>query len=440
VRVGVLAALIVPSIAGLAHAQPPAPPPLSPSGRGVPLTVPAEPRADLRLLPTPRFRAGRLTLEPITKIHGDLVRFNPVVDDGDETRVWRRRRIGVKGNLGRYVSFEVERELGDQEDPWRDVYLNVKASDRFELRGGKFRIPFSLDATTGSTSHDFVFRSLAARTLAFGRDVGVMVRGRTAGRRLTYAVGVFDAGDPRDTTAGFFDDDNAGQNEGRTISGRVTVQPLDAPIDLPRGLRNIEFGVNVARETVPEGLNGLRGRSVHRHEFFAPVYVNGERLRVGVDVALFAGPASLKAEFIDVREERAEQGLGDVDLPAALGRGWYVAGSWLLTGEGKDDGDVRPRRPMFRGGIGALELAVRQERLGFGSVNADGEPAFANPRAANVLRTHDDVTTIGMTWFLNRWIRLQGNAIRESFFDVERAPIGGRKTYWSYVGRFQFVL
>jgi phosphate-selective porin OprO/OprP len=205
-------------------------------------------------------------------------------------------------------------------------------------------------------------------------------------------------------------------------------------------LRNLELGLSLAHETLPEGLNGLRGRSVQRYEFFEPVYVNGNRIRAGADVALFAGPASLKAEWIEVRDERSEQGLGDVDLPSAFGRGWYLAGTWLVTGEDKDDGDVRPRRPFLQRGIGALELAVRQERLGFGSVDDDGEPAFTNPRAANILRTHDDVTTFGVTWFLNRWIKLQGNAIRESFADVDRAPIVGRATFWSYVGRVQFVL
>lgn len=298
-------------------------------------------------------------------------------------------------------------------------------------------MPFSLDATTGSTTHDFIFRSLAARTLAFGRDIGVMAHGRTDGRRLTYAVGVFDHGD--DTATDFFDDDNAGQAQSRTFGGRVTVQPFDSLRSLPRGLRNLEFGVNAARETLPEGLNGLRGRSVFRYDFFAPVYVKGARLRGGADVAFFAGPASLKAEWIEVRDERKNQGLADVDLPDAFGRGWYLAGSVLLTGEDKGD-DVRPRRPLLRGGLGAVELAVRRERLGFGSVDDDGQPAFANPRAANLLRNRNDVVTFGVNWYLNRWLKLQGNAIRETVDDLARAPIVGRASYWSYVGRVQFVL
>ncbi len=83
---------------------------------------------------------------------------------------------------------------------------------------------------------------------------------------------------------------------------------------------------------------------------------------------------------------------------------------------------------------------MRLERLSAGSVSSAGEPAFANPRAANLLGNHDDVVTLGLTWYLNRWFRLQGNAIHESFDDAERAPIVGRSSYWSYVGRLQFVL
>ena len=51
-----------------------------------------------------------------------------------------------------------------------------------------------------------------------------------------------------------------------------------------------------------------------------------------------------------------------------------------------------------------------------------------------------DVVTVGLTWYLNRWFKVQGNAIHESFDDPARAPIEGRGAYWSYVGRLQFAL
>jgi phosphate-selective porin OprO/OprP len=403
------------------------------------VVAPARRQVDGRVFP-PRLRVGTgWSIEPVVKVQVDLSRFDPVVDAGNEDVLWRRRRFGVKGELFGHVDFEVEREFSDKADPWRDVYIDLKAAGWFAVKAGHFRVPFSLDGLTGSTSHDFVNRSLGGNTIAPGRDIGVMLHGRARGRIVTYAVGVFDSNDAVDTTRASFDDDKGATNPGRTAAGRVTVQPFDAVDRLPRGLRNLEFGVNATWSSVPEGLNGLVGRSVYRHRFFAPVYLNGDRVRTGVDAALLAGPVSLKAEWMRVSDERRGQGLGDVDLPDAVARAWYVAGTWLVTGETKD-GSVVPRRPLMRGGIGALELALRIERLGFGSASTAGEPAFANPRAANLLANRDDVITIGLTWYMNRWFKLQGNAIHESFDDIARAPIAGRGTYWSYVGRVQFAL
>ena len=444
-----IAALYVTATAGLALAQsaPVAPKHLTPMVW--PSATPPAPRVVIapalldvkaQLLPAPRLRVAKgFSIELEAKVQGDLSRFNPVIDKDDEDFDWRRRRLGVKGELFGRVDYEVEREFGDQADPWRDVYVNVRAADVFAVKAGHFRVPFSLDGLTGSAAHDFVNRSLGASTIAPGRDLGVMVHGRTKGRVFTYAVGVFDGDDAADKTSAFFDDDKGAASRGRTTGGRITVQPLDGIDRLPRGLRNLEFGANAAWSSVPEGLNSFVGRSVYRHRFFSPVYVKGDRVRAGVDAAFLAGPASVKAEWMSVWDERLEQGLGDKDLPRAVARAWYVAGTWLLTGERKD-GAVRPKRPFLQKGIGALEAAARYERLGFGSASTAGEPAFSNPRAANLLGNDDGVVTIGLTWYLNRWFKVQGNAIHESFDDANRAPIRGRATYWSYVGRLQFVL
>ena len=435
-----IAALFVTASATLASGQT-LPTPLAGPTPAPPATAPT-PQRDVKadLFPVPRLRVGKVfSIELVAKVQGDTSRFDPVVDQDDEAFEWRRRRFGVKGELFNRVAFEVEREFGDDKDPWRDVYVDVKAADVFNLKAGHFRVPFSLDGLTGSTSHDFVNRSLGASTIAPGRDLGVMVHGRAKGRVFTYAVGLFDGDDKIDEVGAFFDDDKGASSLGRTTAGRVTVQPFDAFDGLPRGLRNLEVGGNVTWSSLPEGLNGLAGRSVYRHGFFNPVYVKGNRVRAGLDAVIMAGPTSVKAEWIQAWDERQNQGLGDVDLPKAVARAWYVSGTWLVTGEQKDDA-VRPKRPLLQGGLGALEAAVRVERLGFGSASSSGEPAFANPRAANLLGNHDDVVTLGLTWYLNRWFKVQGNAIHESFDHAERAPIPGRATYWSYVARLQFAL
>jgi phosphate-selective porin len=409
----------------------------------VPAPTPVQSDVQARALPTPRLTSGdKFTVELIVKLQSDQIRHEPDLDGQEDDFDFRRRRFGVRGQLFGWLSFEIEREFRDRLDPWRDVYANAKVDDRLEIRGGLFKVPFSLDNLTGSTNHDFISRSIAARTMAPGRHPGIMVHGRTDRRRFTYAVGIFKDRELLGNDA-VFDDDKGALSLGETFSARVTTQPLDAVDRFPRALRNLELGVNAGTSRMPDGLNSLRGRSVYGFEFFSPVYVKGRRVRAGVDATMFAGPASVKAEWLSAWDERRDQGLADVDLPSVQSYGWYASGTWLLTGEAKDS-DVRPRRPIFQGGIGAVEAVARFEQLSFGSTGTNGEPAFANPRAANLLRNRDDVLTMGVNWYLNRWFKVQSDAIRETFEDPQRSPIveeivGEPRSYWSYVTRLQFA-
>jgi hypothetical protein len=63
-----------------------------------------------------------------------------------------------------------------------DVHIGVPRPEMVDkairVRAGRFKVPFSLEETTGVKHLDFVDRSLAATQLAPGRDVGVMAHGR----------------------------------------------------------------------------------------------------------------------------------------------------------------------------------------------------------------------------------------------------------------------
>jgi phosphate-selective porin len=93
---------------------------------------------------------------------------------------------------------------------------------------------------------------------------------------------------------------------------------------------------------------------------------------------------------------------------------------------------------LFDGGIGALEVGVRYEKLQFESAEKTG-PAFRNPRAAHILGNSDQVLTVGVNWFANRWFRVTINGIREELEDATRTPIPGTTVFWSGVGRLQLV-
>ncbi len=151
-----------------------------------------------------------------------------------------------------------------------------------------------------------------------------------------------------------------------------------------------------------------------------------------------AGPVSARAEYNWLLDDRLQQGIANQDLPAARMQAWYVAGTWLLTGETKKR-PVKANNEIFRGGIGAIELAARYERLWSDSSGDALDTPARTPRAATITPSGDKAFTIGINWTLNRWIKLQANGIRQRVEDPGQSPVGDA-AFWSKVLRFQFLL
>jgi phosphate-selective porin OprO and OprP len=342
-----------------------------------------------------------------------------------------RRRIGVEGEIRNIFDFQVEREL-IAEDGWRDVFLNYKQFDYAQVIVGKFKVPFSLDENTSSTNLDFANRSLAASFLAPGRDVGVEVHGRVAKRILRYEFGIFDR-DGRNART-----NDAGRvSGGQTIAGRVRIEPFRRS---KSPAREFELGVAFTDSDVEEGFPGLRGRTVLDTAFFRPDYlVSGKRQRRGIEAQWRPGPFSVKSEWIRVEDERLGLSVEDTNLSPITSTGWYVSGTWAVTGENKAAGLDTPRRPLPGGGFGAIEIAARLERLEFSS-GAPGQAPSASPRADAIVGNGDRVVTLGANWYVNRWVKVQGNIIREAIDNPALGPLPSQPTFWSRVLRLQLSL
>ena len=343
-----------------------------------------------------------------------------------------RRRIGIRGGIANVADFQVERELQDDSDPWRDVFINLRPVEALQVQGGKFKLPFSLDENTSATNLDFVRRSLAANQLAPGRDVGVMMHGRVVRRRLRYELGIFnhDGRNARTSSESRVFGD-------RTVAGRLTVEPFRRSKSIARALQG---GIAFTETDVPPGFASLRGRTTMDAAFFVPnFWVRGARRRIGVETRWQPGPFSMKSEYIHVGTERRGQSVEDSDLTPFQTTGWYLSGTWAATGERKADGLDAPRRPFLQGGAGALELAVRMEKLTFGRAATDALPS-TSPRADVFSGNSDRAITVGVNWYLNRFIKAQANLIRETLTDPAAGPMPANPSFWSRVLRVQFSL
>jgi phosphate-selective porin OprO/OprP len=387
--------------------------------------------------PPPSLRIGEFRAELRVRVHFDLRDFDPELGE-DETEL-RRARLVLQGRVYDDLEYEFDVDFANEDRPWRDVYGNYRRFRAAEIQFGRFKMPFSLDQNTATFSLNFIERSLIANHLSPARDRGVMVHGRLGGNVFRYMTGGF-RGDGENTVyAGAPNEDRPEQIEivDGTWAGRVELTPWDNSKGL---LNSAQFGVNATVGTLLEGLYGLRGETLSGFDFAEPYYVKGRRLRFGADWRWTPGPVSVQAEYIRVSDERNGQGLGDVDLPDAIAQGWYVAGTWAITGENKTSGGLEPSRPFPMRGAGGIELAARYEELRFTSAGTGGEPPFSNPRAANILPNSDKILTLGVNWYLNRFGRVSVNGTRETLEDPLRTPIAGRTRFWGVLTRLQFVL
>ena len=381
-------------------------------------------RWEMKQYPSLRF-GDVLRVDFRARLQADAGSFSPDATPDKPSFTLHRARFGIQGTFLKRFEYEVERDFCDSDEPWRDVALNYRAHRRFEIQGGRFKVPFGLDQLTRITDFDYVFRSRVSETVAPGRDTGLMAHGRFFKRGLTYQVGAF-----------AHDGDNAGTGQ-RTLAARFTGTPLRL-FPAAHRLKGLRIGFAVVHSELPEGLNSLRGRTLSRDTFFNRVFVNGSRLRLGAELDWSSGPFSVKGELLQASDTRHGQGVRAQDLPNLVSRGWYLSGTWVVTGEKKARG-LEPRRAFLRdGGWGALELALRCEELRLGSSSHPG-PAFAHPRAANLLGNSQQIWTFGLNWYLNRHTKIQANAVRESLEDILRSPVPGQKLFWGQFARLQLA-
>ena len=391
-------------------------------------TAPALAQVKLSFDKRPSMKAGNLLTAGIRfKAQVDFRDFpdepetpsKPVVD-------LPRTRIGVEGRLMREFDYQIEGELSDASQPWRDIFIQTRSFRLLQVRAGQFKIPFSLEQLTSGMDLDFNYRSLAASFLAPGRDVGLMVFGRAVNETLRYQAGVFKHGG-----------DNVRESErtdaqaDRTYAGRLVVRPWNTYDNL---FRTFSAGVAFTTGVLPAGPNGVRGKTIPGDTFFQQLFVNGNRRRIGGEFQWRPGPVQLQGEYIETRDQRFGQGIENQDLPNAYARGWYASGVWLLTG-GQMRDSIAPDRPFLRGGIGAIEVAARLERLAAWSASVN-DGSFSSPRAPWVMPRADEVWTGGVNWYWNDYVKLQTNAIRERRTEEGRV-IAGQGDLWSGTFRVQ---
>ena len=339
---------------------------------------------------------------------------SPTTGSPDEFLI-RRARLGIEANMAKYYEFRLLPDFAGTSiaKSVTDAYMNVHYWDEFQLEAGKFKQPFSYEDLIQDRYVPMLERSMMDQ-LCPQRDEGVMIHGeRLLGGRFDYAVAVSN-GDSNDST---FDN-----NDHKDFNGRIVFRPFNDPAGY-EPLRGLSFGLSggVGVENEPLSSTSSTPPTITTPStvtWFAytsgggtnAVIANGLRDRISPEVTYFYHSLGFAAQYyqqdqlMQLTKATAATPLVDVSIS-----GYYVLTTYLLTGEHRTDysEQIEPIHPFDPcaplASPGAWELLFRLDRLEV------GQSAFTNHLALAGSSPAATETTLGVNWYLAKWVRAQFN-------------------------------
>jgi phosphate-selective porin len=337
----------------------------------------------------------------------------------------RRVRIGARAQFGKLM---LEGSAEPRDLPTGSRMKTLAASYTFArpftLRAGYFKLPGSKEFNAPTQAPDFVDRSMIATRLVPERDWGASLGG-VAGK-FEYLVGVFKG-----------DGSSSNRRSGTTFGSRATV-------DVGKGFQISGSFMRGQVEATPPGqvpvAKGAGGATATGFTFWSRPYVDGARTRVSGTLGYTRARFKFQGEYLQEREGRSGQGSAGQDLASVFGEGWSAQATYLLSGARRGSA-VEPKPSVFHGGFGALELAARVERLNFDDAGDPSIPVGSGNRAANFAPAAVTAVEAGLNYWPTSFVRLQGNAIWESYNDPRIAPVPGKTGhYFSVLTRIQLMI
>ena len=340
---------------------------------------------------------------------------------GSDTFLIRRARPIFEGTLADVVDFKIMPDFAGSTLVLFDAYANLRYFPQAQLMAGKFKPPLGLERLQSATATMFTERGFPTY-LVPNRDVGAMVWSDLAEGTFTYQIAAFNGvRDSGNNQTGDVDTD-----DGKDVVARFFVHPFrplksewldNLGIGLAGSYGSVDDQSPASFKTPAASTNFFQYRGASAA--FAAVVGDGQRVRWSPQAYWYAGPFGLLAEYVSSQEEMRRDPLpaapGDSNRAKLTHTAWQVAVSYALTGENASYKGLIPASSFSpsEGTWGAFEVAARYGEIDFDDDSFSGGAAsFADPAVAV---TQAQGWTVGLNWYLNRYLKLMVDFDRTSF-------------------------
>jgi phosphate-selective porin OprO/OprP len=358
---------------------------------------------------------------------------DPLCDLGAGT-VFRRLRFGVEGKFFGDFIYELRFDFGGT-DTEKAGSINIArvgytGIPNFRIQAGAMQPMFTMYDSTSSADLNTIERAAVITTIvgAFGGD-----NARKGVEATFMKTDFLYPGDNFLLSAAFTGQriatSHAGNpdDEGTQLLGRIAYRVYsDSDTNIQIGASGAE--ILSLSGTTPGGARNLSFSSTPEIRVNGNTFVStGNIAADGGSLYGFEAGANFKnfflgAEYYEWEVERDNSALADPTFS-----GWYVEGTWILTGEKKSYkgtatnnnagvwASPTPKTPFNPngGGWGAWELTARYSVLDLNSEET---------LATGVAGGEQKITTVGVNWFLNNNLKMVGEY---AMVDVDRQSAAG---------------
>lgn len=355
----------------------------------------------------------------------------------------RNARLALKGGVGEKLVYKMDVDFQDlagrldRNNPqgfagrprFGEVFLGYNPCPQLWFALGQISIPFGLE--NWASANDGLFMEMALPSSAFSPDFGIGLYGEWHGQMFTLAGAAYQPGAGTTQGLDYTEVGPFGSLPGSDtlgLAGRITFSPIHDDYTA------YHAGISARYEDFHDTQNsfnyiaGLEARARQTPVLFSNIPANSSRKHYvwGFELAGRWGPLLMQGEYMlaDVKRD-ADFFLGG--NPENLGgnldyHGYYVAASYVLTGEVRDYdfatgtfGGVHPKSRK-----GAWEVGVRHSYVKLLDNNAlatvGGEDfvgtVYRPVRSPIDMAGSAHSTTVGLTWWVNDNVRLMANYVR----------------------------